>query len=193
MDLLSSIFAEYSRCKGLKIFTVEFKDGLMVTPPVSYSGTDSLPLLSSMNSYSSGTALDTLVHVQLGQNVQNSAIATIISYCPHLRHIHCNRCPDLQDMDLAACVAKSVNIEGTLECFYVYEAPQLTFASFQLLIESFPGLQRFGNLTRWAVNCEGIQQVVRNIRENNIDVEILCGSHWFSSPCAKSVSLAPMY
>ena len=127
---------------------------------------------------------------------------------------------------MAACIAKSVNIEGTLECFYVYEAPQLTFASFQLLIESFPGLQRFGNLTRWAVNCEGIQQVrkflsimlvhipiqkyffipcyvtltniyfifqvVRNIRENNIDVEILCGSHWFSSPCAKCVSLAPM-
>ena len=65
-------------------------------------------------------------------------------------------------MDLAACVAKSVNVEGTLECFYVYEAPQLTFASFQLLIESFPGLQRFGNLTRWAVNCEGIQQVYKD-------------------------------
>ena len=64
-----------------------------------------------------------------------------------------------QDIDLAASVAKSINVEGTLECFYVYEAPQLTFASFQLLIESFPGLQRFGNLTRWAVNCEGIQQV----------------------------------
>ena len=28
----------FKRCKGLKIFTVEFKDGLMVTPPVSYSG-----------------------------------------------------------------------------------------------------------------------------------------------------------
>jgi len=183
----------FKKCKGLKIFTVEFKDGLMVTPPVSYVGTESLPSIpSSSNLYVSGTALDTLVHVQLGQNVQNSAISTIMSYCPHLRHIHCNRCPDLQDIDLAASVAKSINVEGTLECFYVYEAPQLTFASFQLLIESFPGLQRFGNLTRWAVNCEGIQQVVRNIRENNIDVEILCGSHWFSSPCMKSVPLAPM-
>ena len=59
-------------------------------------GSDSLPLLPSMSSYTSGTALDTLVHVQLGQNVQNSAITTIISHCPHLRHIHCNRCPDLQ-------------------------------------------------------------------------------------------------
>ena len=123
----------FKKCKGLKIFTVEFKDGLMVTPPVSYVGkfkfhpsasqpnhknhkhkdvpvsfadmdtsfgiigTESLPSIpSSSNLYVSGTALDTLVHVQLGQNVQNSAISTILSYCPHLRHIHCNRCPDLQ-------------------------------------------------------------------------------------------------
>lgn len=150
----------FKRCKGLKIFTVEFKDGLMVTPPVSYVGPDILPSLSSSSSLcKSSTALDTLVHVQLGQSVQNSAISTILSCCPSLRHIHCNRCPDLQDIDLAASVAKSINREGTLECFYVYEAPQLTFSSFQLLIESFPGLQRFGNLTRWAVDCEGIQQV----------------------------------
>ena len=123
----------FKKCKGLKIFTVEFKDGLMVTPPVSYVGkfklytsalqpnhknhkhldvpvlfadidtsfgiigTESLPSIpSSSNLFVSGTALDTLVHVQLGQNVQNSAISTILSYCPHLRHIHCNRCPDLQ-------------------------------------------------------------------------------------------------
>ena len=136
----------------------------MVTPPVSYVGPDILPSLSSSSSlYKSSTALDTLVHVQLGQSVQNSAISTILSCCPSLRHIHCNRCPDLQDIDLAASVAKSINREGTLECFYVYEAPQLTLSSFQLLIESFPGLQRFGNLTRWAVDCEGIQQVYKII------------------------------
>ena len=61
-----------------------------------FTGTDSLPLRPSIHSYTTGTALDTLVHVQLGQNVHNSAITTIISYCPNLRHIHCNRCPDLQ-------------------------------------------------------------------------------------------------
>ena len=127
----------FKKCKGLKIFTVEFKDGLMVTPPVSYVGkfnfypselqdnhkrkiinihvslfaemdtsfgiigTESLPSIPlSSNLYVSGTALDTLVHVQLGQNVQNSAISTILSYCPHLRHIHCNRCPDLQVLEI---------------------------------------------------------------------------------------------
>ena len=28
----------FKKCKGLRIFTVEFKDGMMVTPPVSYIG-----------------------------------------------------------------------------------------------------------------------------------------------------------
>ena len=42
-------------------------------------------------------------------------------------------------------------------------------------------------ISRWAVNCEGIQQIVRTIRNNNLDVEILCGSHWFQSTCSKSV------
>ena len=100
-------------------------------------------------------------------------------HCPRLRFLHCNNCPDLEDIDLASYVLKSSN--KVLECFYIYEAPNLTFNSFQVLLEGFPNLCRFGNLTRWAVNCEGIQQVVRTIRDNNVDLEILCGSHWFSS------------
>ena len=67
-------------------------------------------MASSSSLYTSGTALDTLVHVQLGQNVQNSAISTILSYCPNLRHIHCNRCPDLQvncgDMNVLTATIK---------------------------------------------------------------------------------------
>lgn len=46
----------------------------------------------------------------------------------------------------------------------------------------------FNLVGRWAVNCEGIQQIVRTIRNNNLDVEILCGSHWFQSTCSKSVN-----
>ncbi len=53
-----------------------------------------------------------------------------------------------------------------------------------MLVDGFPELCRFGNLTRWAVNCEGIQSVVRTIKEHNLDLEILCGSHWFASTCA---------
>ena len=87
-------------------YSIIIKDHQHIDVPVSVAdmdtsfeiiGTESLPSIpSSSNLYVSGTALDTLVHVQLGQNVQNSAISTILSYCPHLRHIHCNRCPDLQ-------------------------------------------------------------------------------------------------
>ena len=42
---------------------------------------------------------------------------------------------------------------------------------------------RFGNLTAWAINCKGIQHAVRYIRDNNLDLEILTGSHWFSTNC----------
>jgi hypothetical protein len=48
-----------------------------------------------------------------------------------------------------------------LQCFYVYEAPHLTIASFNTILESCPNLKQFGNLSRWAVNCEGIQQIGR--------------------------------
>ena len=72
-----------------------------------------------------------------------------------------------------------------MECFYIYEAPQLTVNAFQILLEGFPNLVHFGNLTLWAVNCEGITQVLRTMRENNLELEILCGSHWFASTCAE--------
>lgn len=169
----------FSHCQNLKLFSVEFKDSLMVTPPVGYNST----LLGSELS-----CLSNLVHVQLGQVVMNSAVSVILLNCPKLRHLHCNTCPDLTDAELnvyslrAACA-------NTLECFYVYEAPNLTINAFQTLLECYPVIQKFGNLTRWAVNCEGIQHVVRTIRENNYDVEILCGSHWFNTKCAQLVSL----
>ena len=119
------------------------------------------------------------------QIVQNTAVEAILRYCPHLKHFHCNQCPRLSDLDLSALSFSCSH----LECFYIYEAPLLTLNAFQLLLEGFPRLQRFGNLTRWAVNCEGIQQVVRTIKENNLDITILCGSHWFTSSCAEAVHL----
>jgi len=67
----------------------------------------------------------------------------------------------------------------------VYESPQLTVQAFQIILDGFPNLAHFGNLTRWAINCEGIAQVLRTIRDNNLEMEILCGSHWFSSSCAE--------
>jgi len=128
--------------------------------------------------------LNTLVHVQFGLVVHNSAILVILLNCPNLKHLHANSCPDLTDADLSVCLSR-MSHQSSLECFYIYEAPQLTVNAFQILLEGFPNLIHFGNLTRWAVNCEGITQVLRTMRENNLELEILCGSHWFASTCAE--------
>jgi hypothetical protein len=159
-----------NKCHNLKVFTVEFKDSpIRRTPTISCS--------------SLTTCLNNLVHVQFGLVVQNSAISTVLINCPNLRHLHANSCPDLTDADMSVCISRTNHT--SLECFYIYEAPQLTVNAFQILLEGFPNLIHFGNLTRWAVNCEGITQVLRTMRENNLELEILCGSHWFSSTCAE--------
>ncbi|TRY72356.1 hypothetical protein TCAL_01007 [Tigriopus californicus] len=163
-------------CDNLKVFMIEFKDSLLMTPPIGFILKRHPP-----------NCLSSMVHIQLGQVVQNSAVSVILAFCPSLKHFHCNTCPDLTDHELHIYAMQTVCRH--LECFYVYEAPCLTFNSFQTLIDCFPDLQRFGNLTRWAINCEGIQNVVRTIRDNNFEIEILCGSHWFSSKCSQSVQL----
>ena len=119
----------------------------------------------------------------------------VLKHCPQLKHLHCNTCPGLTDLDLAsaigaACLSPcSVRTESLMECFYIYEAPSLTVNAFELLIDGFPRLQKIGNITRWAINCEGMQKISSTIRENNLDVAVLCGSHRFTSNCAESVHL----
>lgn len=174
----------FNCCENLKVFTIEFKNSYLLTPPVGYNNSCIPQRLLTDNLH----CLSTLVHVQLGQIVQNSAVSTLLLNCPNLKHLHANTCPDLKDHDLSSCALNAL-CKSRLECFYVYEAPQLTGNAFQTLIECFPELCRFGNLTRWAVNCEGIQNVVRTIKTNNYEVEILCGSHWFSSKCSGEVNL----
>ena len=207
---------------------MEFKDSLMMTRPVGYSGGTHPgmgggggggahcrggsrrggegPSLPPPRHHPFGRGgggnchgMANLVHVQLGQVVKNSAVEAILLNARMLEHLHCYTCPDLSDRELGIyslkvtapyiifpqiflfCHLHFQSSCSRLRCFYIYEAPLLTFDSFQTLLDSFPELKRFGNLTRWAVNCEGIQQVVRSVRQNNLDVEILCGSHWFNS------------
>ena len=95
----------------------------------------------------------------------------------------------LRDEDLRLFSTRATCLTA-LECFYIYEAPHLTFDAFRYLVDTFPVLGRLGNLTRWAVDCEGIQSVVRTVRENNFDVEILCGSHWFAPRCCSAGAAA---
>ena len=41
-------------------------------------------------------SLASLVHVQLGQIVRNSAVAVVMINCSKLKQFHCNSCPDLR-------------------------------------------------------------------------------------------------
>ncbi len=187
-------------CRRLRLFTLEFKDSLLLTRPVAFNAFCDANGVCGNGGFVPVPSLANLVHVQLGQVVRNSAVAILLGQCPRLKHLHCNHCPDLTDQDLSACLrapddsdldsCKSPLAATGLECFYVYEAPGLSLDAFHMLLGALPDLRRFGNLTRWAVNCEGIQQVVRAIRENNYDVEILCGSHWFASQCSSKVPLS---
>jgi len=171
----------FHNCDKLKVFTIEFKDSLQATPSVGYSSYN-IPRQVSRPCFQS------LCHVQFGQMVQNSVISVVLQNCPQLINFHANNCPALHDLDLAASLPiQHSSSRLRLQCLYVYEAPHLTIESFNIILEACPNLKQFGNLSRWAVNCEGIQQIVRTIRNNNLEVEILCGSHWFQSACAKAV------
>jgi len=170
----------FHNCDRLKVFTIEFKDSLQATPSVGYSSYN-IPRQVSRPCFQS------LRHVQFGQMVQNSVISVVLQNCPQLVNFHANNCPALQDRDLAAALPVHLSASRVaLQCLYIYEAPHLTLQSFNIILESCPNLRQFGNLSRWAVDCEGIQQIVRTIRNNNLELEILCGSHWFQSTCAKA-------
>jgi len=171
----------FHRCETLKVFIIEFKDSLQATPSLGYS---------SYNHPRNVTraCFQSLSHVQFGQMVQNSVVSVILGNCPNLVNFHANHCPDLGDSNLAeALPIERAGARSQLRCFYIYEAPLLTQTSFYTILEAFSNLRQFGNLSRWAVDCEGIQQIVRTIRNNNLEVEILCGSHWFQSSCEKEV------
>jgi hypothetical protein len=77
--------------------------------------------------------------LQFGLVVHNSAITSVLVSCPNLRHLHANSCPDLSDADLRLAVSR-MSHASQLECFYIYEAPQLTVTAFQILLEGFPNL-----------------------------------------------------
>lgn len=67
--------------------------------------------------------LSSLIYVQIGQFVQNSALEHLLMHCPNLRHLHCNTCPDLTDHELNILVMRSVCVKlkyvFSLSIFYI--------------------------------------------------------------------------
>jgi hypothetical protein len=168
-----------SRCEKLKVFCIDFKGNPMTAPQVSFSsyGVGSSRL-------SKPRCLSTLVFLQLGQVVQKSLVAAAMLNCDSLKFFHCNSCPDLCDGDLEALSAKAAC--RSLQCFYVYEAPELSDLGVYTLVDGFAELCRLGNFSRWAITCAKVQEIHAYIRTKNLDVEVLCGPHWFTSKCSQS-------
>ena len=88
-----------------QVFTVEFKDSLLMSPSVGYGGNGpaaggqghEVPaILLQPIPVPDLHSLSSLVHVQLGQIVRNSAIAVVMINCSKLKQFHCNSCPDLR-------------------------------------------------------------------------------------------------
>lgn len=84
---------------------MEFKDSLLMSPCVGYGGNGptaggaghEVPgILLQPIPESDLHSLGSLVHVQLGQIVRNSAVAVVLINCSKLKQFHCNSCPDLR-------------------------------------------------------------------------------------------------
>ena len=51
------------------------------------------------------------------------------------------------------------------------------------LMSNFPNLKYIGNLANWGLPCDDIRQIMSTIRDNNYDLQLNAGSHWFCSKC----------
>ena len=105
VSLLVSVGFAVVICHVYQVFTVEFKDSLLMSPCVGYGGNGpaaggaghEVPaILLQPIPESDLHSLSSLVHVQLGQIVRNSAVAVVMINCSKLKQFHCNSCPDLR-------------------------------------------------------------------------------------------------
>lgn len=139
--------------------------------------------------------------IQLGRVVTARALTELLKRAPALEIAHFYRCPDLTDDHLISLTAKpsdtshcyrSGEIQSStaypylsqhLECFYVYEASHITAPTVVTLLAYCENLLRTGNLNNWGLDCEGIRWIHSTILDNNLNLEINPGSHWFCSQC----------
>ncbi|PSN31895.1 hypothetical protein C0J52_21200 [Blattella germanica] len=144
-------------------------------------------------------SLTKLRSIQLGRVVSARALMELLRRAPCLEIAHFFSCPDLTDnhiMSLTATSHSSQNyssrenqisspqaLSQCLECFYIYEAPQITAPAVITLLASCEKLMRTGNLSNWGLDCDGIRWIHGTIMDNNLNLELYSGSHWFCSQC----------
>lgn len=138
--------------------------------------------------------------IQLGRVVTAQALTELLKRAPALEIAHFYRCPDLTDEHLISLTAKPSNtshcywqenqnspvypcLSQHIECFYIYEASHITAPAVVTLLACCENLLRTGNLSNWGLDCEGIRWIHSTILDNNLNLEINPGSHWFCSQC----------
>jgi len=139
--------------------------------------------------------------IQLGRVVTARALTELLKRAPALEIAHFYSCPDLTDDHLISLTTRPSNTSHSyrngdsqssaaypylshhLECFYIYEASHITVPALVTLLASCENLVRTGNLSNWGLDCEGIQWIHSTILDNNLNLEINTGSHWFCSQC----------
>ncbi|XP_063231260.1 uncharacterized protein LOC134535857 [Bacillus rossius redtenbacheri] len=145
------------------------------------------------------TKLASLRDVQLGRTVTARALTALLKRAPALRIAHFYSCPDLVDdhlndlvtsADLPAATTTCQHGHHTdtplltnLECFYIYEAPHVTVRAVGNLLAKCDQLVKIGNLGNWGLDCEGVRWIHSTVIENNLNLEINMGSHWYCSSC----------
>ncbi|KAJ8873877.1 hypothetical protein PR048_024713 [Dryococelus australis] len=131
-----------------------------------------------------------LSHVQIGRTVTAQALSELLKRAPALRIAHFYSCPDLTDehmINLATATCpygqENTQLSTTLECFYIYEAPHVTAHAVGSLLATCDQLTKIGNLGNWGLDCDGIRWIHNTVIDNNFNLEINMGSHWYCSPC----------
>jgi len=142
--------------------------------------------------------------IQLGHMVTAQALTELLKRAPTLEVAHFYRCPDLTDDHLISLTVRPSNtshccwsaenqnshayphLSQHLECFYIYEASHITAPAVVTLFASCEKLLQAGNLSNWGLDSEGIRWIHSTILDNNLNLEINAGSHWFCSQCFPS-------
>ncbi|KAG8318424.1 hypothetical protein J6590_001535 [Homalodisca vitripennis] len=120
--------------------------------------------------------LTELENIHLGKSVTAKAVTNLMKCAPNLARVHFFSCLDLTDDHLLKIR------HPYLQCFYIYEASCISAETINTLLANCVNLQSTGNLSNWGLSCDAMRSVVSLIQDNNFQLQLNGGSHWFS-PC----------
>lgn len=172
-------------CRNLRALNL---DGAHVTwdSDDSSASSSSSPYTLFARSSSPPIIMEHLEKVQIGKVITTDALNKILLRCPALRIVHIYSCNQLVVDDILKFKDRNDKLlvrESQIECFYVYETSCLTKDTLQSIANVLPNVKRIGNIRNCGLSSEDIQLMDTWITQNNLNVNLHAGSHWFSSSC----------